>query len=160
MNAQNLCRNPLKEGNTWVWLLYIQLAKYLEWRDIRTYPGQTTSLRNWVETEYVNSNRYKLDSSISSKGRLLLSALRLPDHLLLHADINALVSNSTLPDTFMVWCFSTEQLCLPMQLHQSLCTIERHVPRYGSKLLKTLWITTKPFSSWCLWYFDTMILWY
>jgi hypothetical protein len=68
------------------------------------------SLRNWVETEYVNSNRYKLDSSISSKGKLLLSALRLPDHLPPLADINALISTSTLPDTFMVWCFSTEKL--------------------------------------------------
>jgi len=66
--------------------------------------------RNRVETECVNSNRYKLDSSISSKGKVLLSALRLPDHLPPHADINTLISTSTLPDTFMVWCSSTEQL--------------------------------------------------
>jgi len=71
-----------------------------------------------METEYVNSNRYKLDSSISSKGKLLLSALRLPDHLLPHADMNALICTSTLPDTFMVWCFSTRQL----YVYQCSCT--------------------------------------
>jgi len=68
------------------------------------------SLRNLVAKEYVNSNRYKLDSSISSKGKLLLSVLRLPDHLPPHVDISALISTSTLPDTFMVWCLSAEQL--------------------------------------------------
>jgi hypothetical protein len=32
---------------------------------------QNIPRRNWVEIENVNSNRYKLDSSISSKGKLL-----------------------------------------------------------------------------------------
>lgn len=141
MNAQNLCRNPLKEGNTWVCLPYIQLTKYLEWRDIRTYQDR---LCLW-ETgwrQYASSNRYKLDISISSKGKLLLSALRLPEHLPPLADINALISTSTLPDTFTVWCFSTEQLYVHQCSYTKAYVQLKDVSRYCSKLLKTFWITT------------------